>query len=185
MKQLLILSTIVLLFVFTNQGLPPKRNYTKTFNHSRIFNYNCPTGYFRNVHGICVKKPLNSSHVNKGKFQLKNYTSCPIRQKLSCFKSRVSNKTYCICINATQVPSNPNIGRYNGTYPICRPGNIRRCRYDFKLRKNVCRCEKNINYFNRTYTGNCSPGFFYTCTGYGRNRRCNCQRRKQFPNRHA
>ena len=114
MKQLLILSTIFLLFIFTNQLLAQPLNNTKKPFPGKIKD----------------GRPLT-------RFKPVNYTFCLYGKKLSCFKSKYSNKTYCICIKN----NSSRIRNYHDLIPKCRLGTVRKCRYNFKTRSQNCYCE--------------------------------------------
>ena len=180
MKQLLILSTIVLLFVFTSQRLPKLRfNHSHVLNKSSLFNSTkCPTGYKR-VNHICVKSPIRDLRTHR--FLPKNETTCPFNKKRVCFKSRYSNKTYCVCRNFTSTGPNKNITTPNTTPLTCRPGTTRRCRYNYALKLQHCYCQPNPTYYRRNNTISCPSGQYQYC--YYRNgvRNCYCRFRNILP----
>ena len=171
MKQLLILSTIVLLFVFANQIILVPKNYTKIFNHSRLFNVTvCRPGYFRNKNGQCIKKAL---HEGKDRFKLKNYTHCPYTQKLSCFKSRVTQKTYCVCLNSTNTTYVRRT--INRTRLTCPEGTIRRCNSRLR-RRHRCYCKPIPNYIQTNNSYTCPTGTLLKCYKESGNIKCHCQK---------
>ena len=151
MKQLLILSTIFLLFIFTNQLLAQPLNNTK-----KPF-----PGIIKDGRPLTRFKPVN-------------YTFCLYGKKLSCFKSKFSNKTYCVCIKN----NSSRIRNYHDLIPKCRLGTVRKCRYNFKTRSQNCYCETIPQILKPDIIYSCPAGTILKCKKMlGDKKDCKCEKK--------
>ena len=155
MKQLLILSTIFLLFIFTNQLLAQPLNNTK-----KPF-----------IKIIKDGRPLT-------RFIPVNHTSCLYGEKLSCFKSKFNNKTYCFCIKS----NSSSIRNYHDLIHKCRLGTVRKCRYNFKTKMQNCYCETIPQILKPDIIYSCPTGTILKCKKMlGDKKDCKCEKKKPIP----
>lgn len=181
MKQMLIFSTMIILFVFSLQDVlktqvslippiwresPNRFNYTKLFNFSKLKPF-CPYGSY-NLNGtrICRKRPYLDHSWKPWRpiwWLNKNETNCTKNKELTCRK--FLNKTKCFCQSKFVIKPR-NITRELK----CKPGTVRRCT------KGKCFCQKiNAPILPET-TYSCSEGYSITCFNSRKGERCYCKK---------
>ena len=174
MRKLLIFATIVLVFAFATQK--KVHNHTKDFNPSKLFNLTklCKHGYFfSNKTKKCEKKKkYHHEH-----FRPFNRTNCTKGFKLSCKKSKISNKTWCSCKTKYE-----KYGRHlrkldNGCK---KKGYVYRC--DKSNGKMSCGCKPKLDELTISTTTttvySCPEDYYIECLSLSSGKVSNCQCKK-------
>ena len=169
MKQILMLSIILILFTYTKTLVPPiflkkyKFNFSRLFNSSNLTSFTiCPYGFYSiNKTRRCRPRPNIPLWLNK------NETNCTKEKFLSCY--RFMNKTKCYCKNKF---INVSI---NDTREIeCKPDSVHICTSSLNYTR--CYCQKYYIPIIRSVTYSCSKGYTFTCFNSRYGERCYCKK---------
>ena len=165
MRKFLIFATIVLLFALATQEKvhnKTKKNKTKTFNNSKLFNLTkiCKRGEFLNT---TTKKCQKLKKPSRTHFKLVNQTNCTKGFKLHCTSKKNGNKTSTYCTCRPQFPIHIT---HRPVLPKCKKGYVLKCDYGFgkigKLhRRPRCSCVENKKEVDVTYS--CPEKFTLRC----------------------
>ena len=174
MRKLLIFATLVLIFAFATQKTPvnkTKKNRTKTYNVSKLFNRTkvCRPGtVFNNKTKKCEKIKI---HV-RDRFKPVNKTNCTKGFALKCKVSKKDNKTWCFCKSTIPRPKRNITDKKK-----CKKGETLRCTRKFG--KLDCSCKKTfvpvIGHKDKLL---CEVGYRPKCTMVDGVKDCKCVKKK-------
>ena len=170
MRKFLIFTTIVLLFALATQEKvhnKTKKNKTKTFNNSKLFNLTkiCKRGEFLNT---TTKKCQKFKKPVRTHFKFVNQTNCTKGYKLHCTSKKNGNKTSKFCTCRVQIPAKRT---YRPLKPVCPKGYVYKCDYGYSsghikyigriYRRPKCSCQENTKKVDVSYS--CPEKFSLRC----------------------